>query len=165
MGRFDALADLLYEFSRSVSRLWKDVFRENDLAPAPLLILRQVHREPGLTVSELARKTETAKSHVSRTIDILNRKRYVEKRSDPQDQRVVRIYPTLVVSTGLDPLRTEIKRRLTERLETLTEGQVAELSRALLILQTVFQPQTQASRSAAGPENDAVVSERGSGPQ
>jgi len=138
MAQTELLADLLYEFSRTVSRHWKDVFREHGLAPAPLLILRQISREPGLTVSELARRTQSAKSHVSRTIESLTQQGYVEKKADPRDQRVLRIYPTPAVHEGLDPLRTEIRHRLAARLRDLPEGKVAELIDAVRTLQHIL---------------------------
>ena len=142
MSQADALVDLVYEFSRTISKQWKDVFREKGLAPAPLLILRQIYQEPGLTVSEIARRTQTAKSHVSRTIEALSRQGYVEKRPDPGDHRVLRIHPNFVVATGLDPLRTEIRRRLAERLKELPEEQISSLISAIRTLQAFLKEES-----------------------
>lgn len=139
VSQADILADLLYEFSRAVSRHWKDVFRENGLSPAPLSILRQVYSEPGLTISELGRRTGSAKSHVSRSVENLSKQGYVEKRPDPSDQRVVRIHPTSVVATGLDPLRSEIRRRLAQRFESMPPEMVAELISAVKTLQIAME--------------------------
>lgn len=150
MRQVDVLADLIYEFSRVVSKQWKDVFRENGLSPAPLAILRQVYQEPGLTLSEIGRRTATAKSHVSRTIDTLSRQGFVEKRADPSDQRVIRIHPTAVVATGLDPLRNEIRTRLAERLEALPDEKIAELISAVRTLEAAIRP-------ASDPDSGGAV--------
>jgi DNA-binding MarR family transcriptional regulator len=138
MTHIDQLVDLTYEFSRTVSRQWKDVFKEHGLSAAPLLILRQIYKEPGLTVSDIARRTNTAKSHVSRTVESFSRQGYVEKRPDPADQRVLRIHPTHEVAGGLEPLRSEIRQRLAKRLATLPEDEIPDLIKAIQTLQSIL---------------------------
>jgi DNA-binding MarR family transcriptional regulator len=141
----DQLVELTYEFSRTVSRQWKDVFKEHGLSPAPLLVLRQIYREPGLTVSDIARRTDIAKSHVSRTVESLSRQGYVEKRPDPTDQRVLRIHPTPEVSGGLEPLRSEIRQRLARRLAALPEDEISGLIKAVHTLQSILADQEESN--------------------
>ncbi len=138
MENKEQLADMLYEFSRSVARHWKEVFRERGLSPAPLAILRQVYENPGLTVSEIARRTGNAKSHVSRTVESLEQQGYVVKREHHKDQRLVLIYPTDVVSEGLDPLHREIRSRLARCLEYVPEERLPSLIDCIRLLHAVM---------------------------
>lgn len=55
----------------------------------------------GVIVSELARHTEAAKSHVSNVIDQLVERDCVEKRPDPGDQRLQRLYVTRAAQRAL----------------------------------------------------------------
>lgn len=88
-----------------ISRLWRHVHRqmlallrragkEYDLPPFSLILLRHIEEEPGTTLSDLARRVGAAKSHTSTIVDQLVQEGYVEKRSDPADQRLVRLHMT-----------------------------------------------------------------------
>src|SRR5690606_39702393 len=56
--------------------------------------LRQISAGPGVTLSELARRVGAYKSLITTTVEHLVKEGYVEKRSDPSDQRVVRLHVT-----------------------------------------------------------------------
>lgn len=88
------IGELWHQINRHAHECFRQAFRGCDLPGVTLLFLRQLADEPGLTLSDLARRTGMVKSHVSRTIDQLDREGYVEKRSDPTDQRVLRLHPT-----------------------------------------------------------------------
>lgn len=83
---------------RSVNRLMHDRFRQAfqgcELHPGAMFLLRSISQEPGLTIAELTRRSGTVKSHVSKMADQLVSQGYVEKRADPADQRLTRIYAT-----------------------------------------------------------------------
>ena len=71
-----------------------DVFRESAMPPPVFFMLREIVREPGITVSELARRVALVKSYVSRSVDLLVHRGYVRKEPDPLDQRLIRLYAT-----------------------------------------------------------------------
>ncbi len=86
------ISELWHQVNRRMHGLLHEAFRESDL-PAPFFVLlREIAREPGITVSELARRVDLVKSHVSRTVDHLVQRGYVRKQSDPEDQRLARLY-------------------------------------------------------------------------
>lgn len=68
--------------------------KEYDLPPFSFMLLRHIDQTPGVTLSELARRVGAAKSHTSKAADQLVQEGYVEKRSDPTDQRVIRLHTT-----------------------------------------------------------------------
>lgn len=88
-----------------ISLLWRHVNRqmrelmyragkEFDVPPFSFMLLRHIKEEPGITLSELARRVGAAKSHASTTVEQLVQDGYVEKRADPSDQRVLRLHVT-----------------------------------------------------------------------
>ncbi len=89
---------------RSVNRLMHDRFRQAfqgcELHPGAMFLLQNISQHPGLTIAELTRRTMTVKSHVSKMADQLVSQGYAEKRADPTDQRLTRIYATRA-ATGI----------------------------------------------------------------
>lgn len=90
-----------YEFSQlwhHVNRKMRELFRGTveafDLPRISYFLLRKIRREPGITLSVLARKVGAAKSQVSTLTEQLVKAGYVDRRSDPADQRVARLYTT-----------------------------------------------------------------------
>ena len=79
-----------------VARLMRTVFdrrvRRLGLTRAQWLALTRLHRRPGASQSELADMMEIEKATVGRLIDRLEAKGWVERRPDPQDSRVRRVY-------------------------------------------------------------------------
>jgi DNA-binding MarR family transcriptional regulator len=65
-----------------------------ELPAVAWLLLHAIGAHPGQTVSGLARHTGLSKSRVSVVIDRLQALELVEKRPDPRDQRLVRLYGT-----------------------------------------------------------------------
>ena len=57
------------------------------------MLLHQIRQSPGQTVSGLARACGISKSRVSVLADALQGQGLLEKRPDPEDQRVVRLHP------------------------------------------------------------------------
>jgi len=88
------IAVLWRHVNREMRALLHRVGKEYELPLFSFMLLRQIKEEPGITLSELARSVGAAKSHISTTIEQLVREGYVEKRSDPSDQRILRLHVT-----------------------------------------------------------------------
>ena len=132
------LAELLYNFLRSVRPIWKQVLREQNLSPAALLILRQVAAEPWITINLLAQRTGIAKSHVSRIVNALSSQGRVEKRPDPSDQRLTRLYLTVSGKEYTGPLEALVRNRLAELAAKLPEEKAGALCEGLQALQEIL---------------------------
>lgn len=88
------IAVLWWHVNREMRSLLQRVGKECELPPFSFMLLRHIKEEPGITLSELARRVGAAKSHISTTLEHLVREGYVEKRSDPSDQRIQRLHAT-----------------------------------------------------------------------
>ncbi len=70
------------------------------------ILMHQLRQSPGETVSGLARACGISKSRVSVLADDLHGRGLVEKRPDPEDQRVLRLFPTAYPDgRGANPFR------------------------------------------------------------
>lgn len=109
-----------------VSRLMRTVFdrrvRSLGLTRTQWLALVRVHRQPGASQSELADMMEIEKAPAGRIIDRLEEKSWIERRPDPADRRVNRIY--------LTALGERIHAAITPIAEATVHDALAELSRA-----------------------------------
>jgi MarR family transcriptional regulator, transcriptional regulator for hemolysin len=74
------------EFDRRVRRL--------GITRAQWLVLTRLHRHPGASLSELAERMEVEKATAGRMIDRLVANGWVERRTQPDDRRVKRVYLT-----------------------------------------------------------------------
>ena len=74
------------EFDRRVRRL--------GITRAQWLVLTRLHRRPGASHSELAEMMEVEKATAGRMIDRLVANGWVERRTQPDDRRVKRVYLT-----------------------------------------------------------------------
>jgi MarR family transcriptional regulator for hemolysin len=81
-----------------VSRLMRTVFdrrvRRLGLTRPQWLALTRLDRRPGASQSELADTMEIEKAPAGRLIDRLEEKGWIERRADPADRRINRIYLT-----------------------------------------------------------------------
>ena len=80
------------------ARLMRTVFarrlKEVGLTRAQWLALTRINRRPGQSQSELADMMEIEKAPAGRIVDRLEEKGWVERRAEPSDRRVKRIYLT-----------------------------------------------------------------------
>ncbi len=81
-----------------VARLLRTVFdrrvRALGLTRSQWLALTRLHRRPGASQSDLAEMLEIEKPSAGRLIDRLEQNGWVERRDDPVDRRINRIYLT-----------------------------------------------------------------------
>lgn len=104
----------------------------SDLPFGALIRLRHIAVEPGVTIGELARRSGTVKSHVSKMMEQLVRQGYVEKRTDPADQRLVRVYVTR--SAAVAEMETRAREAWSGVVDEIPEAQLEQVVRGLRIL-------------------------------
>lgn len=100
------------EFDRRVRRL--------GITRAQWLVLTRLHRRPGASHSELAEMMEVEKATAGRMIDRLVANGWVERRSEPGDKRVKRVYLTAEAE--------RVHKRIWRIAEDTVEAALAELS-------------------------------------
>jgi MarR family transcriptional regulator, transcriptional regulator for hemolysin len=100
------------EFDRRVRKL--------GITRSQWLVLTRLHRSPGASHSELADMLEVEKATVGRMVDRLEANGWVERRSEPDDRRIKRVY--------LTPEAERIHKRIWRVAETTVDDALADLS-------------------------------------
>lgn len=126
----EILADLLQTVNRGIWEYIRGIVHEYRLPMISMVIMGSIRKEPGITIGELSRRTEMAKSHISNTVESLAQQGLVEKRPDPDDQRLVRVFPTEQAEARYRQMHADIQRQLSrvlvavspEKVEALIDG-------------------------------------------
>ncbi len=128
------IGELWRQIHRETRDRFRQAFRGCELPFIALILLRQIKMQPGVTVSELARQSGTVKSHVSKMVEQLVRQGYVEKKPDPTDQRLLRVYLTQTATDTMAGMEDRAHGIWSEVMEEIPEGQIADVTRGLRIL-------------------------------
>lgn len=127
----EQLIDLLREVNRDLSKYVKEIMFAHDIPVTSMIITRELRNQPGITVSELARRTGMAKSHISNSVREMEQRGWLEKRSDSSDQRVLRLYISPEVSGHLAVLRQDIRAQIGALVADISEDRARELTAGL----------------------------------
>ena len=73
---------------------FRSILREDGLPPAQASALRFIIRFPGMSQRELADRLHIQRATVTVMLQKMERAGYVDRRPDPMDQRIFRIYTT-----------------------------------------------------------------------
>ena len=140
------------EFDRRVRRL--------GITRAQWLVLTRLHRRPGASHSELAEMMEVEKATAGRMIDRLVANGWVERRSEPGDKRVKRVYLT----REAERVHKRIWRVAEATVETaLADLSVRESKQLFALLQRV--KATLVSSANGSAKGSAAVAGRNSAPR
>lgn len=124
-----ALKDFRIIFS-SVKKHSSQIEEQCDISSSQLWVLWELQKTPGLKVSELADKLAIHQSTASNLIEKIQKKAFICKKREDQDQRVVRLYLTdagseIVMKAPDSPrgvLREAIDRLTTQDLQLLQKS-------------------------------------------
>lgn len=123
----EQLVDTLHQINREMGRYARGILAEHEMPMSLLMISKHIKAEPGITISEMARRTGIAKSHVSNQIRKLEQRGWVEKRSDNDDQRILRLYLSEQGSQELFLIGTKIKHQFNALVADIPEPRAEEL--------------------------------------
>jgi len=138
-GQSVEVVALLEEVRRSVQVHVRAVMEAHGLPSAAMSVLGQLRMEEGLTLSEVARRSGMAKSQVSTTVDGLVLQGLLEKRPDPQDQRLVRLYMTGLAHQKSRAVRQDVHERLSLVLAGLSQEKMAAIADGLRALKAALE--------------------------
>lgn len=144
------ISDLLRQVNRHMHERFRLAFRDAKLPPHAFFMLRKLIRNPGMTVSELSRQLDVAKSHISKTTDMLTRHGYVEKLPDESDQRLVRLYATPAAAERVAACEAAIQIAWNGMVEGVPPAQLNAVVQGLRILLTALEQPTQHGRTPPG---------------
>ncbi|MDD9877725.1 MAG: MarR family transcriptional regulator [Magnetovibrio sp.] len=120
---------LFHDVARFRSIVFDDFMQAHDLTRAQWWVLANLFRRDGLTQRDLAERMEIGAVTMSGLIDRLEAQGWVERRAEPKDRRVKRIWLTAraenirpTVARGVNKLnRTSMKGLTDAQIETLVE--------------------------------------------
>jgi MarR family transcriptional regulator, transcriptional regulator for hemolysin len=120
------------------ARLMRTVFdrrvRRLGLTRAQWLVLARLHRRPGASQSELAEMMEVEKASAGRMVDRLERKGWIERRADPVDRRVNRLYLTAEAEKISLRMRAVAEQTVGDALSDLAPEQAGELANLMSVV-------------------------------
>jgi DNA-binding MarR family transcriptional regulator len=128
------LVDLMQLVHRQLFEHVRCVWEEKATPATQMMVMNQIGRAEGITVSEVSRRLGLAKSHISKTVEELASAGYVEKRPDPHDGRILRLYRTPAAVARFDAMQAEVRARLSEVVDTLPPAKAAGLIEGLQLL-------------------------------
>jgi DNA-binding MarR family transcriptional regulator len=95
-------------------------------------VMRLVVRSPGIVLRDLSREISLAHSTVSGIVDRLEKRGLIQRRADPADGRVMRIFPTPAVTSFVRDKIPRLARGPLERaLAVATKSERAAIASAL----------------------------------
>ncbi|HTD03815.1 MarR family winged helix-turn-helix transcriptional regulator [Undibacterium sp.] len=109
--------------------LW--IEKQCGVSGAQLWIMQELHENSGLRVGELARKLAIHQTTTSNLLDALEKRGYVVKARDAQDQRVVKVKLTKEGTQTLLSAPTPARGLLPEALMQMDEASLARLDQGL----------------------------------
>lgn len=136
--RADKLGELLRDVHRGLFEATRSIIREHGLSPQGIRVMGYLMDHAGTTVSEIAREKGFAKSHISRGVDLMLEAGFIEKRPDPSDQRLVRLYPTAKAREHFDDMHARVHARMLEVLSVLSKQQVDSVLESLALLKAAL---------------------------
>ena len=127
---------LLGDVGRLIRTRADQLARAHNMTRAQWVILVRVERQPGLSQSELAAICEVEPITIVRLVDRLEKHGFIERRRDPDDRRINRLYLT----PGADPIMQEIahfrEQVVAEATVGLEDEVLAKLVDALLAIKS-----------------------------
>jgi DNA-binding MarR family transcriptional regulator len=141
----DTLDELLRDVNRGIFAVAKTIIHHQGLSAPGMRAMGHVMESPGITVSELARERGFAKSHVSNAVESMVEAGFIEKRADPDDQRLVRLYPTRMAQEHFETMHAAVHERLTKVLAVLSDDQMRAVIEGLTILRAALRQEITSS--------------------
>ncbi|MDF2630058.1 MAG: MarR family transcriptional regulator [Symbiobacteriaceae bacterium] len=134
-----AIGELWREVNHGVHDRFRQAYKDPSLPFGMLIMLRQISKEPGITVSEMARRSGLAKSHISKQIDLLDSRGLVEKRPDPQDQRLLRLYLTKAAEEAAAELERVAQQAWLQVVGELADDEVDAVFKGFQLLRDALE--------------------------
>jgi len=98
------------------------------------LILGRLYEEDGLVQNELAKRTSKDKTNIARILALMETRQLIERRADPNDQRMNKTYLTPLGRSLQSPLVEAAQETLARAQKGLSESDVRQLIEKLNIV-------------------------------
>lgn len=128
----------LQEVNRLIHEYIAGILSHHKLPVTTMIIIREIKNEPGISISELSRRTGIAKSHISNIIRKLHEENWIEKRHDVSDHRIQQLFLSQLASEHLESARADLKLRVADLLSEIPETRTEELIKGLQEIQDLL---------------------------
>jgi DNA-binding MarR family transcriptional regulator len=126
----------------SIARLAR-LLRQQDqsgMAPALATALASIGRDGPITLSRLAALEQVTPPTITKLVDKLESRGFIERRIDPNDRRVCRVVITAAGSAQLDAIRERRTEWLSAQLRSLPSDDLARLHDVIEVLDHLVRP-------------------------
>ncbi len=133
----DDAVELAARLRLSITRLARHLRQtaDSDLSPTQASVLATVSAHGPLTLGELAERERVASPTITKVIGILHDKDLVDKVTDPDDRRFVRVSLTLAGEALLERTRARKTAWLARQLQGLDPDELERLTAATEVLE------------------------------
>ncbi len=122
---------LVQELSLLMRKHFNRLVRDMGLTAPQWQVLAELHREQGITQTELADNLVMAKSPLGKLLDKLERNGLIERRDDTIDRRAKRIYLTRRMNRAMEQADAASARTVSIATQGMSETQLSEFTRTL----------------------------------
>ncbi|WP_063005817.1 MarR family winged helix-turn-helix transcriptional regulator [Nocardia salmonicida] len=110
---------------------------ENPRPLAQVEVLKLVDSRPGITIREISEELHMQANNVSTLVSNLVKDGFMERHTDPEDRRVVKLHPTPKMLAASTELADRLDAGVSDALATLSEKARARIAAALPDLRTL----------------------------
>ena len=128
--REDLLQKLIEQMFSIMKQIHRDVLPQDpSLSPpqARLLFTIAVKKDEGMSVKELAEKTNVTPGAITQFVDALVRKELVRRDEDPDDRRIVRLTLTAGAKNQIEKFRKDFLTAATRSFDNLSVNEIRQL--------------------------------------
>jgi len=127
----DPLGRLIYMTTMALKNCLENRLRPYDLTTEQFHVLKSLDRESGIAQHQLSEAVAKSRANITRILDRLEKKGYIERRANPDDRRSSLVYLTQAGEELMARVRAELAGIEAEVTEGLSERQVREIKDGL----------------------------------
>lgn len=120
--------------SRIHHMAFRTVLRECGLPPAQIGAIQTIISCPGMSQRQLADKLHIQRATVTIMLQKMEKTGYVDRRPDPEDQRISRIYPTEAATRLEEANRKSVDAYFEKCFQGLSSEDLQQLGRILTVV-------------------------------
>lgn len=133
-----------------------EVLAEFDLSPTEWTIIGHIFHNESLRFVDIATLLQVEPPHITTLIDVLQKKKLVQRKEDPNDRRAKRIYLT----KKSEDLVPSIEIELSSRMNLLLEGiKPEEMATYFRVLEAIINNDTklEEAKSKSSPKSESLT--------
>jgi len=135
VDKIEKLRFLLRSINRRMEHYFTVYLQQYDITLPQFLLLREVYRNPNLSLTELSPKLGLANSTVCGIVDRLEKRELVSRTRDTNDRRVVRISLTPKMLTKVKDFQLSHATYLMQFTVNISDAEIEQMISSLSLLQ------------------------------